>query len=135
MPIALSHESREEAAILFSSSAIFDGEATILCQKAGGESEHSTDPVVPPVTSLNRRHIRRFTPDPGSMRELLLQNSDLPGLLCSRQQQPSGTSQLSLVEKEAIRWKGKPWFAVFVCSCCSCLKVNQSSILASVLLL
>ena len=48
MPLALSHESREEAAILFSLSDIFDGEAAILCEKAVGDSEHSTDPVVPP---------------------------------------------------------------------------------------
>ena len=43
------------------------------------------------------------------MRELLLQNPDLRDTQRSRQQQPSGKSQLSLIEKEAIRWKGKPW--------------------------
>ena len=45
------------------------------------------------------------------MRELLLQNPDLPDLRCSQQQQPSGTPQLSPVEKKVIRWKGKPWLA------------------------
>ena len=97
--------------ILFSQSAIFDGEAAILCGKVGEDSKHSTDPVAPPVTSSSRRYIRRFAPQPGSMIELLLQKPDLPDTQRSRQKQPSGTSQLSSVEKETIRWKGKPWLA------------------------
>ena len=112
MPVSLSHESREEAGILISQSAIFDGEVPILCGRAGENSEHSTDPVAPPpVTSSNRRYIRRFAHQPSSMRELLLQKPDLPDTQRSQQQQPSRTSQFSPVEKEAIRWKGKPWLA------------------------
>ena len=109
MLLTLVKESHDELAILFSTSAIFSGESAILSEKAGMMSEHSTDPISPPVTSSDRGYIRRTPSGVSSVRELLLQHPDLPDFQCSRQQQPSGTSQLSPVEKEAIRWKGKPW--------------------------
>ena len=115
--LALAAESRvvvptDESAILFSEAAILNGESAILLSKAGRlASERSTDPVAPPLTPLSRGYKKRFAPEQGSMRELLLQNQDLPDLRRSQQQQPSGTPQFSPVEKEAIRWKGKPWLA------------------------
>ena len=114
-PLALAEESSavmpmDESAILFSETAILNGESAILLSKAGRlTSEHSTDPVAPSVTSSGRGYIRRTPPGLSSMRELLLQNSDLTHLRRRQQQQPSGAPQLSLVEKQAIRWKGKPW--------------------------
>ena len=116
-PLARAAESRaavptDKSAILFSEAAILNGESAILLSKAGRlTSDYSTDPVAPPVTSSSRGYKRRYAPEPGSIRKLLLQNPDLPDLHRSQQQQPSGTPQLSPVEKEAIRWKGKPWLA------------------------
>ena len=117
MPLALAAESRaviptDESAILFSETTILNGESAILCEKTGRlTSRKSIDPVASSVTSSTRGYKRRFTPEPGSMRELLLQNPDLPDLQHSQKQQPSGTTQVSPVEKEAIRWKGKYWIA------------------------
>ena len=181
MPLALATESR---------AAILNGESAILCEKAGMTSKHSTVQFDPSVTSSDRGYIRRTPAGVSLMKKFLFQYPDLPDLQRSQQQQPSGNSQLSPVEKEAIRWKGKPWLApspvrpprgrrgisfgllfvastipkglprislshpsslascqfhrpnsrpgvaaVLVCSCCSCLKANQSSVLVSVLLL
>ena len=98
--------SNSGAAILGNGMAILCDETAILC------SEHSTAGLdLTSVTSSGQGYIRRATPEPGSMRELLLQQPDLPDLRRIQQQQPSGTPQLSAVEKEAIRWKGKPWLA------------------------
>ena len=62
-PVALSHGKPGAASILFSQSAISNGEGAILCENTSGGSEHSTDPVVPPVMSSNRRYKRRFAPN------------------------------------------------------------------------
>ena len=109
-PVALSHGNQGAVAILFSQSAIFNGKGAILCENTGGDSEHSTDPVTPPVTSSDRGYIKRIPSGESSMRELLLQRLDLPDLpdtQRSQQQRPSGTSHISPVQKEAIRWKNK----------------------------
>ena len=60
-PVALPHGKPGVAYILFSQSATFNGEGAILCENTGGGSEHSTDPVAPPVTSSNPR-FSRFAP-------------------------------------------------------------------------
>ena len=96
--------SNSGAAILENGVAILCDGTAILC------SEHSTTghDLVSVMSSV-QGYIRRATPEPGSMRELLLQRPDLPDLRRVQQQQPSGTPRLSHMEKEAIRWKGKPW--------------------------
>ena len=104
-------QGKAEASILFTQTTILNGEGAVLCENPGGGSEHSTTPVAPSVTSSNRGYIRRFALQLGSMRELQLQYPELADTRRGRQQQPSGTSQLSSIEKEAIRWKGKPWLA------------------------
>ena len=109
-PVAPVH-GKPAASILFSRTAILNGEGAILCENPGGGSEYSTALVAPLVTSSKLRYIRRFAPQPGSMRGLLLQYPELADTRRRRQQQPSGTSQLSSIEKETIRWKGKPWLA------------------------
>ena len=58
-PVALIHGKPGVASILFSQSAILNGEGAILCENTGGGSEHGTDPVAPPVTSSNRRFNER----------------------------------------------------------------------------
>ena len=109
-PVAPAH-GKPGASILFSRTAILNGEGAILYENPGGGSKHSTALVAPSVTSSTRGYIRRFAPQPGSMRELMMQCPELADTRRRQQQQPSGTSQLSSIEKEAIRWKGKPWLA------------------------
>ena len=85
-------------AILNNGAAIWCDETAIMC------SEHSTaGPDLTSVTSSDQGCIRRATPEPGSIRELLLQRPDLLDLRRVQQQQPTGTLRLSPVEKEAIR--------------------------------
>ena len=48
-PAAPLHRKSEVASILFSQAAILNGEGAIFCENPGGGSEHSTDPVAPPV--------------------------------------------------------------------------------------
>ena len=86
-PVALSQGKPGVASILFSQSAIFNGEGAILCEITGWDSEHSTAPVAPPVTSSDRGYIRKTPSGESSMRELLLQTlvlPDLPDTQCSR---------------------------------------------------
>ena len=113
-PLALAAASNHQPLALAaaSSAAILEDESAILCaESAILTSEHSTVQSAPSVTSSGRGYIRRFTPEPGSMRELLSQCPGLPDPRRSQHQQHSGIPRLSPVEKEAIRWKGKPWLA------------------------
>ena len=91
---------------------ILDSEhSTVASEHSTEISKHSTASFDPGVMSSSLGYIKKAASEPGSMRELLCQRPDLPDLHRVQQQQPSGMLRLLPVEKEALRWKVKPWLA------------------------